>query len=91
MHLYQTQIDACNRALNSVRDSIPADLCSDVSDYINKFDEWGLGVEILIDQICEYDLRVTVVQCNAFVDAMKSMGLGESDRIRHIKSQCCTQ
>ena len=88
MHPYQHQIDACNIALRSVSDVIPAELQADVSGYINEFDEWGLGVEILIDQICEFDIQVNETQCNAIVEAMESMGLGDTDRVSHIKDQC---
>lgn len=39
MHPHQHRIDLCNRALEAVRLTIPADLFRDAHDDINRFDE----------------------------------------------------
>lgn len=88
MYRYQRQIDACNQALESVRDIIPEALHSDVHAYINDYSEWGLGIEILIDQIYECGITVTEHQCNLILSAMELMNLSESNRCDLIREQC---
>lgn len=88
MHKYQEQIDACNSALLAVRDLIPRQLFTDVHDYINKHDEWGVGVEILVDQIYEYDIKISWQQFDSICQAMQLMELGESDCIESLRNQC---
>jgi hypothetical protein len=86
MRRHQRQIDLCNAALDSVRSIIPSDLCRDVDEYINRFDEWGLGVEILIDQISEFEIKITQEQFSHIYAAMDSMGLAKSDRVNYLRN-----
>ncbi|TWT35067.1 hypothetical protein KOR42_52380 [Thalassoglobus neptunius] len=88
MYRYQPQIDACNQALESVRDIVPEALHSDVHGYINDLSEWALGIEILIDQIYEYEITVTETQCKLILNAMEHMNLGQSIRCDLIREQC---
>lgn len=85
MHPYQHHIDLCNRALAAVRPTIPANVYLDVHDYINRFDEWGLGMEILIDHLSDVDTKITREQFALIKEAMASIGLGECDRILYIR------
>ena len=41
MHAHQPRIDHCNSALEGLRSVIPADLYTEVHDYINRHNEWG--------------------------------------------------
>ncbi|WP_165219971.1 MafI family immunity protein [Aquisphaera insulae] len=86
MHPYQRQIDLCGEALEAVRSSIPPDLFRDVDDYINRFDEWGLGMEVLIDQLGELDIVISPEQFDLIRAAMDSIGQGESDRLAHLRT-----
>ena len=76
MHPHQHRIDLCNRALEAVQAIIPAGLHRDVRAYINDYDEWGLGMEVLIDQLAEFDIKITREQRRLIQEAMDSMGLG---------------
>lgn len=86
MHPHQHRIDLCNRALDSVRSIIPPPLCADVSDYINKQDEWGIGMEILIDQLGEFDIPITLEQLGLIEAAMKSMDLAKSEGMTYLRN-----
>jgi hypothetical protein len=87
MHLHQHRIDLCNRALDAVDAIIPPPLHADVSDYINKHDEWGVGMEMLIDQLGEFDIPITREQFGLIKAAMTSMGLAESDVMAYLQKQ----
>jgi len=85
MHPHQHRINLCNEALESVRGSIPEDLFRDVNDYINQFDEWGLGIEMLIDQISELEITITPEQFDLIRVAMASMELENSDSLVYLR------
>ncbi len=85
MHPYQRQIDLCTKALQAVRPDIPPDLFGAVDDYINRFDEWGLGMEVLIDQLAELGVEISPQQFGLIREAMDSMGLGQSDRVFYLE------
>lgn len=74
MHPYQRQIDLCGEALKAIRSSIPRDLFRDVDEYIKRSDEWGLGMEVLIDQLAELDIAISPEQFDLIRAAMDSMG-----------------
>jgi len=85
VHPHQHRIDLCNRALESVHSTIPADLYRDVFDYINEYDEWGLGMEILIDQISEYEIKISMQQYQAIEQALESMGMSDCNRMQYLR------
>ncbi len=85
MHPHQHRIDLCNRALDGVRHAVPADLTREVHDCINRFDEWGLGMEMLIDQLIESGIRIAPEQFDLIQAAMDAMGLGDSGRVGHLR------
>jgi hypothetical protein len=87
MHAHQHHIDLCDRALGAVRPAIPADLFRDAHDYINRFDEWGLGMEVLIDPLAEFEIKINREQFGLINAAMDSLGLGECDRVVYLREQ----
>lgn len=88
MHPYQFYMDLCAEALEAARPRIPADLFQQVDDYINRFDEWGLGMEMLIDQIAELEILISPEQFDLIRSAMDALGCGESNRLAHLKAHC---
>ena len=78
-------IDFCNRALEGVSSRIPEPLFREVHDYINKYGEWGLGLEILIEQISEYEIKIALAQYRLIEQAMASMGLGDSAELQYLR------
>jgi hypothetical protein len=90
VHPIRRPIDLCNRALAGVRPAIPADLFRDVDDDINRYDEWGLGMEVLIDHLCDFDIKITGEQFSLIHAAMASMGLGECERVKYLRVHCVT-
>lgn len=87
LHPHQRHIDLCNAALESVRLLIPEKLYRDVYDYFNRHNEWGLGVEILIDQIIEYEIKITPDQFAKIHEAMSSMGLAETELVKSLREE----
>ena len=85
MHPNQPRIDHCNRALDAVRPVIPGDLYTEVHDYINQHDEWGLGIETLIDGLSELELPITAEQFVFIEIAMGAMDLADSSRITYLR------
>lgn len=83
-NLYQQQIDLCNIALESIQLLISIEKCQDISNYINQFGEWGLGLEILIDHICEFEIRISPKQFEQFRLAMVSMRWDECKRLQDL-------
>jgi hypothetical protein len=85
MHSYQQRIDLCNRALEVVRPIIPADLHTEVSDFINRHNEWGVGMETLVDGLSELEIRITTEQFASIEAAMASMDLADSSRVSYLR------
>ena len=78
------RIALCNAALESVKPLIPSSLFQDAYDNINKYNEWGLGIETLMDQISELGIKVSKQDFEKIKAAMVSMGLGDSDRLKYL-------
>ena len=76
----------CNAALISVKDILPPDLYQEADDWINQYDEWGLAIEFVIDEIGELDLPLAREQFEAIQAAMIAMGKGESDRMAWLRA-----
>ena len=76
----------CNAALISVKDILPPDLYQEADAWINQYDEWGLAIEFLIDEIGELDLPLTREQFEAIQAAMIALGKGESDRMAWLRA-----
>ncbi|MEM6503987.1 MAG: MafI family immunity protein [Planctomycetota bacterium] len=85
VHPHQHCIDLCNRALEAVHSTIPDDLYRDIFDYINERNEWGLGMEILIDQISEYEIKISLQQFEAIEKAMTSMEMSNNNRMQYLR------
>lgn len=83
-------IDLCNQALEAVRAVIPSDLHTEVSDYINRHDEWGVGMELLIDQLSEFGIQITQEQFRLIEIAMASMGLADASRVTYLRDHYVT-
>jgi len=80
------RIDASNAALESAKDMLPPALYQEIYDYINKHNEWGPGIEILTDYLCEEEQILTPGQFRNIEEAMESMGVGKSERIKELQN-----
>jgi hypothetical protein len=69
-----------------VQSRVPDDLYQGVFDYINEHDEWGLGMEVLIDHISESEIAISIQQFEAIKQAMASMGMGDCNRIQYLEN-----
>ena len=81
-------IDLCNTAFSCVRELLSDEQQREVDDYINQHNEWGLGIEFLIDWLTEDETPITPSQFDAIHSAMSAMGLGDSRRIQGLKTYC---
>ena len=61
-----------------------------IHEYINKNNEWGLGIETLIDVLIEENKSIEKEQYNNILLAMTNMGLDQSKRVvelvKHVKN-----
>jgi hypothetical protein len=71
--------------LEAVRSVIPSDLYTDVHDYINRHNAWGLGIETLIDGLSELEFHITAEQFALIETAMASMDLADSSRVTYLR------
>jgi len=85
MHVHQHRIDLCNQALDAVRLASPADLFGDAYDDITHFDERGLGMEVLIDQLAEFEIQINCEQFGLIKGAIDSLSLDECDRLVYLR------
>lgn len=79
------RIKLCNSALETCKGSLSAEAYSEIHDNINKYNEWGLGIETLIDILYEDDVSLNEEQFTKIQVSMESMGLGQSDRVGLIR------
>lgn len=86
MHAYRRTIDLCNQALEAMRTSIPAELFTSVQDLISH-NEWGIGIEILIEQLYEFEIAITRQQYLLIASAMESMNLGDHAGLSALQGQ----
>ena len=77
----------CAKALKSVEGRIPPAVFTEADGFINRHAEWGVGLEYLIDYLCEEDIAITASQFRTIRDAMKAMGLGDANRLAFLASQ----
>ena len=79
-------IKLCNAALESLKGGVPKRKYIEVDDLINKYDEWGIGMEILFDTISEKELSISPAQFEKMCKAMEAMGLGDASSIEYARA-----
>lgn len=87
IHPYQTNIDLCEEAVLSVRNLLPLQVFSEAIEYITKYDEWLLGVELAIDIIGDEEQFVDIEQFKKFEKAYSSMNKLEDERLKYLRSR----
>jgi len=83
----KTIISLCSIALESVDEYVNSKEYTEIHKFINKYDEWGIGLEMLIDVLCENNRKIEIDQFNKIKEAMISMGLHKSDRMTLLIKQ----
>lgn len=66
------------RAFELSRELLSPEIAQAVEEYIYKYNEWGVGVEMLVDALLEGEIRVSAAQKRAIMEAMDAMGLDRS-------------
>lgn len=69
---------------------IPSELHAEVSDYINRHNEWGVGMELLVDHLNESDIQINREQFHLIEAAMASTGLGDDRRVTYLRNHRVT-
>ena len=77
----KAKIELCNKDLEASKHHLSQEIYSEIHNYINTDNEWGLGIETLIDALTEEDIKIEKEQINKIRLAMASMGLGQNDRV----------
>ena len=84
------RISLCNIALESNKMYLNKEEYFQIHEYINKNNEWGLGIETLIDVLIEENKSIEKEQYNNILLAMTNMGLDQSKRVvelvKHVKN-----
>ncbi len=78
------RINLCSISLEACKCFVNTETYNEINEYINKYNEWGVGIEMLIDIISENETRINCDQFTKLQKAMESMGLGQSDRMRTL-------
>lgn len=84
-HPYQSIIDQCQVAANSVRDQLGPERFSEVSEYVSKYDEWLIGLEFAIDWLVDDESRVSQQSYDEFEKAYLMMGREADERLGHLR------
>lgn len=74
-------IDLCNIALEINKGIISEAISKEIDELINKHNEWGIAIELLIDYLDEQELKINKEQYIAIERAMLAMKLGASERL----------
>ncbi len=72
---WQRNLDLSKAAYEAVEELLPDNVASTIREFIYDVNEWGLGVETIIDALLEYDIHVSRDQKSAIDVAADSMGL----------------
>ena len=67
-------------AFEATKDQLPESSANDIRELIYEYNEWGLGVEMIVDVLLGDDIAITGSQKKAIVDAMDEMGLDRSQQ-----------
>jgi hypothetical protein len=65
-------------AFELVKDRIPEEDAETIRGLIYEHEEWGQGVEAIVDVLLEHDISVTTEQRDAILEAMNAMSLERS-------------
>lgn len=78
-------IKRCNMALETSRNLVDVELYEEIAAYVNRYNECHLGMGMLIEHICEEQLRLDQGQYEKIMSAMQSMELGSCYYIEALK------
>ena len=84
-NMKNTSINLCNDALQKCELLISRKVHDEIHAYINKHNEWGVGIEFLIDELTEREIEITSSQFQSIESALNSMGLSESSKLSDLK------
>lgn len=68
-----------------MRGSISEAQFNEIYDYINRHNECGVGMELLVDWLIDGDVMIQPSQLQVIDDAMSLMDLSASDRMRYLR------
>jgi len=78
-------IELSKTAYELVKSRLPETDAKTIQEYIYDVNEWGLGMETLVDSLLEEDIPVTKEQKRAILKAMSSMNLDRSQETLRIE------
>lgn len=79
------RISLSNAAVEQCRSLLSNEEYGEALELINDHNEYGVGIELLIDVVCEENEKLTENQCTAILAALESMGLGASHRAEKVR------
>ncbi len=87
MSKYRNIINQCKSAIEKIESILTPKEFQECIDYITKYEEWLLGIELAIDWLIENDQKITSENYQEFEKAYKLMKLESDTRLQHLKLQ----
>ena len=87
MSKYRNIINQCKSAIEKIESILTPKEFQECIDYITKYAEWLLGIELAIDWLIENDQKITSENYQEFEKAYKLMKLESDTRLQHLKLQ----
>ena len=73
-------------AFEAIRSLLPRTSAEHIREYIYDHNEWGLGVEMIVDVLLEEDIAITGPQKKAIFDALEAMRLHVGQQEIRVRS-----
>ncbi|MGD1918270.1 MAG: MafI family immunity protein [Pleurocapsa sp.] len=87
MSKYRNIINQCKSAIEKIESILTPKEFQECIDYITKYEEWLLGIELAIDWLIENDQKITSENYQEFEKAYKLMKVESDTRLQHLKIQ----
>ena len=68
-------LELSKAAFEAIEGLLPESSAEDVRGLIYDYNEWGLGVEMIVDVLLDNDIAITVSQKKVILDALNAMRL----------------
>ena len=68
-------LELSKAAFEAIKDLLPGSSAEEIRGLIYDYNEWGLGVEMIVDVLLEDDISITGSQKKAMLDALDAMRL----------------
>ena len=79
-------LELSKTAFEAVKGILPERSAEHIRGFIYDYNEWGLGVEMIVDVLLEDDIAISASQKNAVLDALDAMELDVAQHNIRVRS-----